>query len=76
MLVNDRPLVYWDNAFWCGWTIAQGAAWPNRVVVAAPVFDEYLGRVQRLEDLAIEESITEAALVSLICHTALAIDIA
>jgi hypothetical protein len=43
--------------------------------VAAPVFDEYLGRAQRVEDLAIEDIITEAALVSLICHTALAIDI-
>jgi hypothetical protein len=40
--------------------IAQGAVWPDRVVVAAPVFDEYLGLSERVEDLAVEEFIPEA----------------
>jgi hypothetical protein len=60
--VRDRPLVHRDDAFRCGWTITQGAVWPDRVVVAAPVFDEYLGLAQRVEDLAVEEFVTEPAL--------------
>ena len=34
--------------------------WPDRVVMTAPVFDEYLSLEQRVEDLAVEEFIPEA----------------
>ena len=60
MLVHGRPLVHWDNTLRRGWTIAQGAVWPDRILMTAPVFDEYLGLAERVEDLAAEEFIPES----------------
>ena len=73
MLVHDRPLVHWDDGFGCRWEVAQGTVRPDGGVVAAPVFDEYLGFVQRVEDLALEQFIPEACTVTPICLTASAI---
>ena len=69
MLVHDRSLVQWDDAFGCGWTITQGAVWPDRVVMTAPVFDEYLSLAQRVEELAVEEFIPEACTVTPVCRS-------
>ena len=60
MLVHDRSLVHWDDAFRCRRAAAQGAVRPEGVVVAAPVFDEYLGLAERVEDLTVEEFSPEA----------------
>ena len=59
MLVHDRPLVDRDDGF-RGWRFpTQGAVRPNSVVVTAPVLDDDLGLLEGIEDLAVEQLVSE-----------------
>lgn len=49
MLVHDRPLVHWDEAFWRGRAVSQGAMRPDGIVMDAPPLDQDLGFPERVE---------------------------
>ena len=40
--------------------------WPDSVVVTAPLLDQHLGLLQRVEDLAIEQFIPELSVEALV----------
>ena len=49
------------NGFGCRWPIAQGTVWSDRVVLPAAPFDQDLCLGERVEDLPVEEFITQLA---------------
>ena len=55
MLVHSCPFVQMDQAFGSGRMVAECAVWPSGVVVTAPFFNDDLGLLQRVEDLAVEK---------------------
>ena len=57
MLLHDGRLVHWDDGCWCRWAVAQGAVWPDRVVVTPPLLDEDPSFTERVEYLAVKEFI-------------------
>ncbi len=44
-----------DERLWCRWSIAQRRVWALGVVVPAPAFDDDLGFLESVEDLAVEQ---------------------
>ena len=40
--------------------------WPDRIVVVSPAFDEHLGLLQRVEDLSIEQLVSELPIEGLV----------
>jgi hypothetical protein len=44
-----------------GRPIAEGAVWPYGVVVLAPLFDQHLGFLERVEHLAVQQLVAELA---------------
>jgi hypothetical protein len=65
MFVHRRSLVYRHHAFWCRWTVAQGAVGSDCVVVVPPSFDQDLGFAQRVEDFAIKQFVSEPGIEAL-----------
>src|SRR5919112_424220 len=51
----------WGDGLGSGRLIAQGTVRANRVVGAPPAFDEHVGFPTRLEDLAIEQFVSQLA---------------
>jgi len=64
-LMHGRPLVYRHHAFGRRRTVAQGAVRSDCVEVVPPAFDQDLGFSQRVEDLAVEQLISEAGIEAL-----------
>jgi hypothetical protein len=65
MLVYRRPLTDRHHAFGRRRTVAQGSVRSNCVEVVPPAFDQDLGFAQRVEDLAVEQLISEAGIEAL-----------
>ena len=40
--------------------------WPDRIVMVSPAFDEHLGLLQRVEDLSIEQLVSELPIEGLV----------
>jgi hypothetical protein len=58
-MVGD--LIHGDDAFWCRWSVAEGAVRSHRVVVSAPLLDDNAGFLEGVEDLSIEQFVPETA---------------
>src|SRR3954463_2938575 len=54
-----------QDHFWCGRLVAQGRVWAAGVVVPPPALDDDLGLGQRVEDLTVEQLVTELAVEAL-----------
>jgi len=63
--VHDRPLVHRDEGFGRWWPVAEGAVWPDSVVVPAPLFDDDLCLLERVEDFTVQELIAESCIEAL-----------
>ena len=61
VLVHDRSLIHRDDGFWSRWSIAKRTVWPFLVVMLPPLFDQNLGLLQRIEDLAVEQLVSQLA---------------
>ena len=57
-MVGD--LIHGDDAFWCRWSVAEGAVRSHRVVVSAPLLDDNADFLEGVEDLSIEQFVSEA----------------
>ena len=66
--MHGRPLVCRDDAFVRWRPQAQGAVWPDRIIVATPSFDQDLCLAHCGEDLTIEQPIYYPPLVHVNMH--------
>lgn len=55
LLVHHGPLVYWNDALRCRWSISQSTMQPDRVVVDAPLLDQVIGFAPAVEEFAVEQ---------------------
>ncbi len=60
-MVHDWPLVHRDDGFRGGWFSAEGTVGSNCVVVATPFFDDGPSLLEGVEDLAVEQLVSEAS---------------
>ena len=65
LLVHDRPLVHWDDAFRSRRPVAEGAVRADGIVVAPPLLDEDLGLAERMEDLPVQQLVPEPGVEAL-----------
>ena len=59
MLVHWWPLLQWDEGFGCWRSVAKRAVRPLGVVVTTPLFDDDLGFLEGVEDLSVEQFVSE-----------------
>jgi hypothetical protein len=53
------PVVICQPGLWCWWSVAQRGVRSDGVVVGAPAFGQYPQFLDRVEDLRVEELISE-----------------
>lgn len=63
--MHDRLLIHLEGGFRCREPITEGAVWPLGVIVAPPVLDDDLGFPKRVEDLAVQEFVSEPGIEAL-----------
>ena len=63
--MHDRPLVHWDGGFRGRRAVAQCTVRSFRVVVSPPLLDQDLSLLEAIEDLAIEQFVSETGVEAL-----------
>lgn len=55
MLVHGEPLLQRDDGFGCWRSVAKGAVGTLGILVTAPLLNENLSLLQRVEDLTVQQ---------------------